>query len=339
MRSEDFYKKLIQRVKAGVRAARIPRSFSKKKNNVFSNEQHIVIQVLRQLEGKAFRDMPSFLSLVESELRLARAIHFTTINKFALRIKQTFLESIIARMVKSDQASLAAIDGTGFSLNARSPYFCTIAGERNQFMQTNVCAEVRRRLIIAVRLRRKKRNENIDVAYLIKQASKQLTIPAFLGDKGFDSEKNHQRAEDHGAKFIAPLRKRSVKKYLVTGLHRKQLVNNFPSEIYNQRVIIESIFSAVKRRFGCSLLARKFISQKNELLFRFIAYNVERLVNLCTIEVYFLLSLLHKKGRQKYKGVYSRISCLFLLQKELFLPKTCIKRKRVYNISFDWEGF
>ena len=52
MRSEDFYKKLIQRVKAGVRTARIPCSFSKKKNNVFSNEQHIVIQVLRQLEGK-----------------------------------------------------------------------------------------------------------------------------------------------------------------------------------------------------------------------------------------------------------------------------------------------
>ena len=159
MRSENFYKKLIQRVKAGVRAARIPRSFSKKRNNVFSNEQHIVIQVLRQLEGKALRDMPCFLALFQSELHLARAIHFTTINKFALRVRQTFLEAIIAQMVKSNHASLAAIDGTGFSLNARSPYFCTIAGERNQFMQTNVCAEVRRRLIISVRLSRKQRED------------------------------------------------------------------------------------------------------------------------------------------------------------------------------------
>ena len=150
MNKENFYKKLIQRVKSGVRASRIPRSFSKKKNNVFSNEQHIVIQVLMQLEGKRLRDMPAFLKLLQSELKLARAIYFTTINKFALRIKQTFLEMIIARMVKSNEASLVVIDETGFSLNNRSPYFCTIAGERNRFMQTNVAVEVKRRLIIAV---------------------------------------------------------------------------------------------------------------------------------------------------------------------------------------------
>jgi hypothetical protein len=132
MKKEGFYKKLIQRVKSGVRAARIPRIFSKKRNNVFSNEQHIVIQVLRQLEEKALRDMPEFLLLVQDELRLARAIHFTAINKFALRVKQTIPEVIIANMVKSNESSLVAIDGTGFSLNARSPYFCTISGERNR---------------------------------------------------------------------------------------------------------------------------------------------------------------------------------------------------------------
>src|SRR3989338_9768288 len=120
--------------------------------------------------------MPSFLTFLKNELHLARAIHFTKINKFALRVKQTFLETIIAGMVKSNESSLSAIDGTGFSLNARSPYFCTIAGERNRFMQTNVCAELRRRLIVAIKLRRKRRNENIDVKHLIREASKQLKI-------------------------------------------------------------------------------------------------------------------------------------------------------------------
>ena len=278
MRSNNFYKKLIQKVKSGVRAARIPRSFSKKKNNVFSNEQHIVIQVLMQLEDKALRDMPSFLVLLQKELNLARAIHFTTINKFALRIKQTYLEIIIARMVKSNESSLVAIDGTGFSLNARSPYFCTIAGERNQFMQTNVAAEVKRRLILAVRLRRKKRNENIDVPYLMEQSSKQLKITAFLGDKGFDSRKNHELAEKYDTKFIAPIKDRERSR--IYGVHRRRLAKNFPFEMYHQRVIIESIFSAIKRRFGHQIYAKKFITQKNELLFRIIAYNSERLVNL-----------------------------------------------------------
>jgi hypothetical protein len=285
MNKENFYIKLIQRVKSGVRASRIPRSFSKKKNNVFSNEQHIVIQVLMQLEGKRLRDMPCFLALLQNELHLARAIHFTTINKFALRVKQTYLECLISRMVKSNEESLVAIDGTGFSLNARSPYFCTIAGERNQFMQTNVAAEVKRRLILAVRLRRKRRNENIDVPYLMEHC-KQLKITAFLADKAYDSRKNHERAEKYGAEFIAPIKNRERNR--IYGYKRRMIAKNFPSEIYHQRVIIESIFSAVKRRFGHLLLAKKFTSQKNELLFRFIAYNAEKLVNLGINDVYFL---------------------------------------------------
>ena len=291
MKEDSFYKKLIQRVKSGVRAARIPRSFSKKKNNVFSNEQHIVIQVLMQLEGKALRAMPDFLKLLKSELNLARAIHFTTINKFALRIKQTWLEAIIAKMVKSNEASLVAIDGTGFSLNARSPYFCTIAGERNRFIQTNVAVEVNRRLVLAIRLRRKKRHENKDVPYLMEVASKQLPITAFLGDKAFDSEKNHELAHEHGTRLIVPLRRGdSIPIHRTKGFYRKQLKRDFPSETYHQRVIVESIFSAVKRRFGCSILAKKFHTQKNELMFRFMAYNAEKLVNLSPIEVYFLQS-------------------------------------------------
>jgi len=295
MKKDNRYKKLIQRVKSGVRASRIPRSFSKKKNNVFSNEQHIVIQVLMQLERKRLRDMPAFLDLLQNELHLARAIHFTTINKFALRIKQTFLELIIARMVRSNETSLVAIDGTGFSLQYRSPYFCTIAGERNHFMQTNVAAEVKRRLILAVKLRRKKRNENIDVPYLMKQSSEQLPITAFLMDRGFDSEKNHELAHEYGSKMIAPVKHKDLPIYRTSGRYRKQMKRDFPSEIYHQRVLIESIFSAVKRRFGCSIIAKKFHTQKNELLFRFIAYNTEKLVNFSSVEVYFLQSLsLHK---------------------------------------------
>lgn len=285
MKGENLYKRLIQRVKSGVRAARIPRSFSKKKNNVFSNEQHIVIQVLMQLEGKALRDMPDFLALLQEELHLARAIHFTTINKFALRVKQTYLEGIIARMVKSNEASLVALDGTGFSLNVRSPYFCTIAGERNRFMQTNVAAEVKRRLILAVRLRRKRRNENVDVPYLMEQSSKQLTITAFLADKAYDSRKNHELAEKYDSQFIAPIKNRERSR--IYGYQRRKLAKNFPSEIYHQRVIIEAIFSAVKRRFGHELYSRKFNTQKNELLFRFIAYDAEKLIKLEVIEFTF----------------------------------------------------
>ena len=105
-----------------------------------------------------------------------------------------------------------------------------------------------------------------------------FTITALLGDKGFDSRKNHELAEKYNAEFIAPIKNRERSR--IYGYRRRMLARKFPSEIYHQRVIIESIFSAVKRRFGHELYARKFNAQKNELLFRFIAYDAEKLIKL-----------------------------------------------------------
>jgi len=288
MRKINFYKKLIARIKSMVRAARVPRSFSKKNNNVFSNEKHIIMNVLMQLEKKHYRDMPAFLKLLQIEIGLKRIPCFSTINKFVLRVKALWLEQLIARIVKSEQTCLVAIDGTGFSLNFRSPYFSVIAGERNQFMQCVAAASIGPRLITAARLRRKKRNENIDVPYLMKQSAKQLKIDYFLADKLYDSRKNHERARSYGAKFIAPIRKTPKNGTKIWGNSRRKLAKNFPREIYNQRSIIEGIFSVIKRRYGCVVYARKFHAQKNEILFRIIAYNMERIVNLLLLEIYFL---------------------------------------------------
>ena len=100
---------------------------------------------------------------------------------------------MIVQIVKAMQtkAAFAAIDRTGFSLNNRSNYLCTIAGKRKLFMQFNACGELKYNLITAVKLRKKRRNENIDVAALLRK-SKQLKITRFLADKVYDSEKNHK---------------------------------------------------------------------------------------------------------------------------------------------------
>jgi len=291
MKRKNIYKKLIIRAKEKIRAARIPRTLSKKNNNVFSNEKHIIMHVLMQKERKHYRDMPNFLDLLKKEIGLPRIPHFTTINKFVLRAKPWWFEQLIAEIIKSVESEIAAIDGTGFSLNQRSRYFCTVAGERKQFMQFNACAELKHKLITAVKIRRKRRNENIDVDCLMKKSAKQLKISYFLADKEYDSEKNHERAEKYGARFIAPLKNRTDKLMRTKGWHRKQLRREFPDEIYCKRVLIESGFSALKRRFGDVVYAKKFVSQKNELLCRVLVYDLEKSVNLFKIEIYFLQSL------------------------------------------------
>jgi hypothetical protein len=87
MRKSNKYKKLIIRAEEVIRNSRIPKSLSKKKNNVFSNEKHIIMDVLVQKEKKHYRDMPDFLELLKKDIGLKRIPHFTTINKFVLRAK------------------------------------------------------------------------------------------------------------------------------------------------------------------------------------------------------------------------------------------------------------
>ena len=296
MKRKHFYKKLIIKIKSAVRSARIPRSFSKKNNNIFSNEQHIIFQVLMQIEKKRLRDVPAFLELMAVELALPRIPCFSTINKFSLRIKSMFIELLISKIVKSHQRTMIAIDGTGFSIIKRSTYFSTVVGEIKQFIQCVAAADLKRKLITAARLRRKRRNENIDVNYLMKSTRKQMPVDVFIGDKAFDSKKNHDRAERCGARFIAPIKNMKKQGFKIRDYRRKRLYENFPREIYNKRSLIESIFSVIKRRFGSLVYARKFNTQKNEILFRIMAYNVDRLINnslkfiLLSTEPNFILS-------------------------------------------------
>jgi len=282
MKRCNKYKKLIIKIKGIVKSRKIPSSFSKKKNNVFGNVKHIIFWILMQKEKKHYREMPDFLDLLRDEIGLSRIPHFTTINKFALRVKPFWFEELIAEIVKSvatEEALICAIDGTGFSLNSRSAYFETIAGTRREFIQFNSCCESKYHLITACRIRRKKRNENIDAPYLMEKTSNQINVDTYLGDKAYDSEKNHQIAEDLGARFIAPLRKSTKQYYRVKGLHRKKLFKSFPRELYNKRAsLVENEHSVIKNKYGEVIFAKRFKTQKNELLGKVLAYNIEKII-------------------------------------------------------------
>ena len=288
MRKSNKYKKLIIRTKGIIRGARIPKSFSKKNNNVFSNEKHIIIQIVMQKEKKHYRDMPDFLELLKTEIGLKKIPHFTTINKFALRVKPFWFEQLIAQIIKAistEEALICAIDGTGFSLNNSSGYYGTVVKKQRQFMQFNSCSENKHKLIVSCKIRRKQRHEIIDFKQLSRKASEQLKITHFLADKAYDSEENHRFVRyELKSKLIVPLRKKGRH---VRGFYRRQMIN-LPS-IYDKRAsICESMHSSLKRKYGDVIYAKKFVSGKNELLCRVLAYDLGIIVNLFFKEIYFL---------------------------------------------------
>ena len=280
MKKRNLYKRLIAKTKSICKARRIPKSFSKKNNNVFSNTKHITIYVLKIKEKKDYRDMPDFLELLRNEIGLKRIPHFTTINKFALRIKPRWFDALMEELLNSvyqEEAVICSIDGTGLSLNSRSKYFETIAGRRNLFMQCNICYENKHKLILACKLRRKRRNESIDFQPLAKKACERRNVSLFLQDKGYDAEKHHKFVRyELKSKMIAPLRRHGKK---ISGFYRKQMAK-LP-RIYKKRASIsENGHSILKSSLGDTIYAKKFKTQKIEGLGKMLVYDIVKAINI-----------------------------------------------------------
>ncbi|PIN91422.1 hypothetical protein COU56_05265, partial [Candidatus Pacearchaeota archaeon CG10_big_fil_rev_8_21_14_0_10_31_9] len=53
--------------------------------------------------------------------------------------------------------------------------------------------------------------------------------------------------------------------------------------IYHQRSKVETVFSVIKRKYGCFVLSKSFDTQKKELLFRMVAYNIDRKIILSLV--------------------------------------------------------
>lgn len=159
-------------------------------------------------------------------------------------------------------------------------------------MQFNACIAGEHKLIATAKIRRKRRNEAIDFPALVRKASRKLKIDVFLGDKVYNSEANHKLVRHElNSKLIAPLRRHCHK---IKGFYRKQMA--YLPSIYDKRVgICESSFSSLKRKFGDVIYAKKFVSQKNELLCKVVTYNLDRIANLVIFEIYFLQSPLFLK--------------------------------------------
>ena len=109
MKKRNMYKRLIAKTKSIAKARRIPKSFSKKKNNVFSDTKHIITYLLKMKEDKDYRAMPDFLELLRDEIGLKRMPHFTTINQFALRIKPKWFDALMAELLNSVYSEEAVV--------------------------------------------------------------------------------------------------------------------------------------------------------------------------------------------------------------------------------------
>ncbi|MGC8620186.1 MAG: transposase [Thermoplasmata archaeon] len=100
-----------------------------------------------------------------------------------------------------------------------------------------------------------------------------------IGDKGYDSEKNHQIARSYGLISVIPARNEDVPVYRTRGYYRKKMKRKLPDE-YRERAKVETVHSVIKRRFGDFLRSMDKINSRKEEIMKFLVYNITRIIKI-----------------------------------------------------------
>lgn len=293
--------------------AGIKKYTSKYDNRIYDNHQFIVLLCLKQKAQcgyKAFIDeeLIEWPHLV-AHLELETIPHYTALQKFAQRIRQSVLEIILLQSIARMNVKKLILgqDGTGFKSKkischyvARIEYFTRRKKKRGpgrpgkkrkirKYLYVQIMVELKTQMPLAILISRRPGGDARKFKPVAKKVMKLgKTIKYVALDKGFDDEKVHEFIREALlAESIIPARNEDVPIYRTSGRYRKQMKRGYSRKKYHQRSKNETVNSVVKRKWGDSTLALHWRNQNKEILFRLILYGARRFTSL----VFLLFSM------------------------------------------------
>lgn len=266
-----------------------PKYFSKFSKKTFNNWQLFALIVIRAKCKSSAEDfveqfLPGNAGLLNA-LGLDKIPTASALRKFTRRLKARWAHTALGgcAILAGLKEVITGIDGTGHSKQRGSKHYYRRIGKRTKkkdFLKVVGIDDLTTQLVLAVKIRKKPRHDNVDFKSTVNRAAKITSIDTVTADMGFDAQKNHDAVHVHGALLITPIKNKNVPIHRTKGADRKKLKRHFPKKKYHQRSKKETVWGVVKQMFGDSVSALKFHMQKIELLCRYLAYNIDRLLKL-----------------------------------------------------------
>ena len=191
------------------------------------------------------------------------------------------IRKLINFSVDKSDLKVTAIDGSGIDTNFKSSYFEKRLNDFGKKIKNNY-----HKLDIIVDTYGKK--QIIDYSFLLKNrhdsfvAKKLLKKIKFnkckiLADKGYPDYEFIEQAKLKQNNFISPP-KNYGEKCRQDNLKRIRKHKNFDTnkQIYRRRVIVESVFSSLKRKQHLNLRSRLCSMKKREMGWHILLYNIRR---------------------------------------------------------------
>jgi hypothetical protein len=148
---------------------------------------------------------------------------------------------------------------------------------KRMFTQPQLLAvvDLKRQLILAQQSRQAPWNDCATLPVLVTRAHRQTPIGCVLADAEFDSERKHIFCRRQlKAQSVIPAKRRSSRRASGVRLEMRQ---HFPSPLYAQRSLIESVFSSVKRKLSARAPGKTIHTQSCQALLLSLAFDLYHL--------------------------------------------------------------
>jgi hypothetical protein len=111
----------------------------------------------------------------------------------------------------------------------------------------------------------------VDAAHVVT-----TPLGVVLAEAEFESEQNHRHVRERLAATSVIPAKRGKATWHVQG-YRAKMRATFPRQLYRRQTLVESVFSAVKRKLSARAPGRSLEMQRMQALLLGLAYNLYRL--------------------------------------------------------------
>lgn len=261
----------------------LPLHFNKTGYKDFTNYQRISLIIIFRRENKPIRDF--LKNLKESKwpfwLGLKRIPKKSTFHDWLNLFDTKLIRELISLSVDKLNLKVTAIDGSGIQTNFQSPYYQKRLKElgkkiKNSYHKLDIVVDTYgKKQILDYSFLLKNRHDSFVGKKLMKKIK--FRRCKILADKGYPNYGFIDDAKKRQNNFISPP-KNYGGKCKHNNFKRERKIRNFESnkEFYRRRVIVECVFSSLKRKQHLLLRSKLSHMKKREMGWHILFYNIRR---------------------------------------------------------------
>ena len=256
--------KLVNKVKRLLRQLKVPKRLHRFGPKTYEFADHFTALLIKFFCRLSYRRTKQFLSTLG-----IKCPSKSSLQRTARKLNSDFWQK--ALKVTSGASYLVAIDGTGLArTNPSYHYLKRIDGSMPKVpVKLSGAFDTRKKKFCAAKIRVVKAHDIKDLKYLLLQSKPKVLV----ADKAYDALWVHELCNNLGTRVHIPLRKWKKPRFGNMGLRMKS-AQKFRPRVYRRRVIIESGFSAFKRKFGASVSSKTVRTIRTEVYGKLLCHNL-----------------------------------------------------------------